>query len=62
MAAERCEEARRAFRLEIGEYPPEYIVCGDEAAVNLLTTYRMNGWCSKKVRARKKCCFVRGTR
>src|SRR5205823_2907335 len=43
-ASERCEEARRAFALEIGAYPVEYLVTADEAAVNVLTTYRTNGW------------------
>lgn len=30
--------------------------------MNLLTTYRMNGWNSRKLRARKHCGFVRGAR
>ncbi|KAJ7626238.1 hypothetical protein B0H17DRAFT_849791, partial [Mycena rosella] len=42
-AAERCEEARRDFALEVGQYPVEYLVTADEAAVNFLTTYRLNG-------------------
>ena len=62
IAFERSEEARRDFRFEIGAYPAEYLVFGDEAAVNLLTTYRMNGWSATTLRARKRCCFVRGTR
>jgi hypothetical protein len=37
-------------------------VCGDEAAVNLLTTYRTNGWSSQRLRARKRCGFIRGAR
>lgn len=61
-AAERSEEARREFRLEIGAEPPERIVTADESAVNLLTTYRQNGWSYRGIRARKKCKFVRGTR
>lgn len=61
-AAERSEEARRAFRLEIGAEPPERIVTADESAVNILTTYRQNGWSYRGIRARKKCKFVRGTR
>lgn len=59
---ERCEELRRNFAYEIGGEPPEYLVTGDEAAVNILTTYRFNGWSVKGLRARKRCCFVRGTR
>jgi hypothetical protein len=47
---------------DIGEFPPEYLVCADEAAVNVLTTYRINGWSLAGLRARKRCCFVRGTR
>ncbi|KAJ7122386.1 hypothetical protein C8R44DRAFT_544890, partial [Mycena epipterygia] len=34
-AAERCEETRREFALEVGKYPPEYLVTADEAAVNI---------------------------
>ncbi|KAF8078346.1 hypothetical protein FPV67DRAFT_1382651, partial [Lyophyllum atratum] len=44
MAAERSEEVRRKFIMEIGAEPPEYLVMADEAAVNILTTYRSNGW------------------
>lgn len=61
-AAERSEEARRQFRMEIGAEAPECIVCADESAVNILTTYRLNGWAYKGIRARKRCKFVRGTR
>ncbi|KAJ7615148.1 hypothetical protein DFH06DRAFT_961117, partial [Mycena polygramma] len=43
-AAERCEHARRDFMMEIGEEPAERIVCADESAVNILTSYRRNGW------------------
>ncbi len=62
VAAERCEEKRQQFCYEIGQYPPEYLVSADEAAVNILTTYRTNGWAVEGLRARKTCCFVRGTR
>ncbi|KAF8160541.1 hypothetical protein K438DRAFT_1460794, partial [Mycena galopus ATCC 62051] len=34
-AAERCEEARRDFALEVGRYPASYLVTADESAVNL---------------------------
>jgi hypothetical protein len=61
-AAERCEESRRAFAMEIGMEPAENIVCADECAVNILTTYRNNGWAYTGVRARQQCNFVRGTR
>lgn len=40
----------------------EYLVAGDEAAVNILTTYRTNGWAVQGLQARKRCNFVRGTR
>lgn len=61
-AAERCEEARRQFRWEIGQESADRIVTADESAVNILTTYRTNGWSFKGMRARKSCKFVRGTR
>jgi len=48
--------------MDIGEEPPERIVTVDESAVNILTTYRLNGWAFKGTRARKSCKFVRGTR
>ncbi|KAF8133505.1 hypothetical protein K438DRAFT_1538154, partial [Mycena galopus ATCC 62051] len=43
-AAERCADARRAFIMEIGDEPADRIVCADESAVNILTSYRRNGW------------------
>ncbi|KAK6997463.1 hypothetical protein R3P38DRAFT_3059166 [Favolaschia claudopus] len=61
-AGERCEDTRREFFMEIGNEPPERLVCADESAVNILTTYRQCGWSFKGLRARKRCCFVRGTR
>jgi len=61
-AAERSEEARRQFRMEIGAEAPECIVCADESAVNILTTYRLNGWAYRGIHAHKRCKFVRGTR
>ncbi|KAJ6522610.1 hypothetical protein B0H19DRAFT_857960, partial [Mycena capillaripes] len=42
-AAERCEHARRDFLMEIGNEPADRIVCADESAVNILTSYRRNG-------------------
>jgi hypothetical protein len=45
----------------VGKYPADYPVTADESAVNLLTTYRFNGWAYKGTRARKACNFVRGT-
>ncbi|PPQ84100.1 hypothetical protein CVT24_002275 [Panaeolus cyanescens] len=62
VAQERCEDARRAFVLEIGGEAPERIVTADESAVNLLTSYRQNGWAFRGLRARKQSKFVRGTR
>jgi hypothetical protein len=61
-AAERCEEAQHDFAIEIGAIPPESLVAADEAAVNVLTMYRTNGWSLQGLRARKRCCFVRGMR
>ncbi|KAJ7713329.1 hypothetical protein DFH07DRAFT_708699, partial [Mycena maculata] len=43
-AAKRCAHARRDFIMEIGHEPAERIVCADESAVNILTSYRRNGW------------------
>ncbi|KAJ7196591.1 hypothetical protein B0H12DRAFT_985715, partial [Mycena haematopus] len=34
VAAERSASKRRAYKHEIGNYPPEYLVFADEAAVN----------------------------
>lgn len=61
-AAERCEEARHQFRMEIGAETLDRIVTADESAVNILTTYRTNGWSYKGIRARKICKFRRGIR
>ncbi|KAJ7182124.1 hypothetical protein C8R46DRAFT_885205 [Mycena filopes] len=61
-AAERCETARRDFIMEIGDEPADRIVCADESAVNILTSYLHNGWSLVGLRSRKRCCFVRGTR
>ncbi|KAJ7302164.1 hypothetical protein DFH08DRAFT_723424, partial [Mycena albidolilacea] len=61
-AAERSKPRRRAYKHEIDHYPPEYLVFADEAAVNILTTYRMNGWSLKGFHVRKSCKFVRGPR
>ncbi|KAJ7735059.1 hypothetical protein B0H16DRAFT_1426180 [Mycena metata] len=46
----------------IGDEPADRIVCADESAVNILTSYRHNGWSLKDLRSRKRCCFIRGTR
>ncbi|KAJ7202544.1 hypothetical protein GGX14DRAFT_330957, partial [Mycena pura] len=43
-AAERCKEARRDFLMTIGNEPADRIVCADESAVNILTSYRQFGW------------------
>ncbi|KAJ7315172.1 hypothetical protein DFH08DRAFT_655628, partial [Mycena albidolilacea] len=43
-AAERCADARRDFLMKIGNEPADRIVCADESAVNILTSYRRNGW------------------
>ncbi|KAJ7208591.1 hypothetical protein GGX14DRAFT_324055, partial [Mycena pura] len=43
-ASERDEELRRDFMVEIGKFPPEYLVFADESAVNVLTTYRDEAW------------------
>ncbi|KAJ7229030.1 hypothetical protein GGX14DRAFT_344831, partial [Mycena pura] len=37
----------------LSRYPPNYLVFADEAAVNILTTYHINGWSQKGLRARK---------
>ncbi|KAF8239291.1 hypothetical protein L208DRAFT_1471778 [Tricholoma matsutake] len=61
-ASEHCKEARNAFALKIGAYPVEYLVAGDEAAVNVLTTYKTNRWLVQGLQARKRCNFVCSTR
>ncbi|KAJ6527763.1 hypothetical protein B0H19DRAFT_969672 [Mycena capillaripes] len=61
-AAERCQNARRDFIMKIGAEPADRIVCGDESAVNVLTSYRHNGWSQVGLRSRKRCNAVRGTR
>lgn len=61
-AQERCEETRLAFQFTISDEPPERLVFVDESAVNILTTYRSNGWALKGRRARKHSLFQRGNR
>jgi hypothetical protein len=48
------------FRMEIRAEPADHLVMADESAVNILTTYRDNGWSYKGTRARKRCEFVQG--
>ena len=62
LAHERNQEDRSEFRRRMANDPPERLVFADESAVNVLTTYRMNGWSLKGHRARKKTKFVRGKR
>ena len=47
--------------MDVGQYPPEYLVAANEAAVNILTTYYTNGWAVRGLQVCKICCFVRGT-
>ncbi|RDB26780.1 hypothetical protein Hypma_005272 [Hypsizygus marmoreus] len=61
-AAECCDEARHKFALEIGNEPPERIVTRDKSAVNILTTFRANGWAYTSVHSCKCCNFVHGVR
>jgi len=61
-AEERCEETRRAFQFAISDEPPERLVFVDECAVNILTTYRLNGWSMKGRRSNKRALFGRGNR
>ncbi|KAJ7652170.1 hypothetical protein DFH06DRAFT_963748, partial [Mycena polygramma] len=44
VASERCDDTRRGFFMEIGDEPADRLVCADESAVNILTSYRRNGW------------------
>jgi hypothetical protein len=46
-AAELCEEKCRHFVLAISNESFERIVTADESAVNVLTTFRENGWAYK---------------
>ncbi|KAJ7346093.1 hypothetical protein DFH08DRAFT_701525 [Mycena albidolilacea] len=57
-SAERCAHARRDFLMEIGDEPADRIVCADESADNILTSYRRNGWSMRGLRACKRCRFV----
>ena len=41
--------------MEIGNKVPERLVMANESAVNLLMTYRLNGWSYKGTRAWKRC-------
>ena len=59
-AAEQCKEAQHKFSFEIGAETPEQLVCADESAVNILTSYWENGWAYKGLPAQKRACFVRG--
>ncbi|KAF8310143.1 hypothetical protein DL93DRAFT_2030715, partial [Clavulina sp. PMI_390] len=43
-AAERNERKRAQFMLRIGQYQPRQLVFVDESALNIKTTYRLNGW------------------
>ncbi|KAF8230764.1 hypothetical protein L208DRAFT_1064332, partial [Tricholoma matsutake] len=60
-ALERCADACQEFTLKVGNEPPERLVCVDEAAVNILTSYRENGWSRQGLHARKRTKFVCGT-
>ena len=61
-AQERCEEAHCQYTLEIGGEPPERLVTADEATVDVLTSYRENGWAPRGMRARKRARFTHGAR
>ncbi|KAJ3928437.1 MAG: hypothetical protein NXY57DRAFT_902023 [Lentinula lateritia] len=61
-AAERLDHKLTDFIMQIKDEPPNRIVCGDEAAVNIHTTYLENGWSMRGVKARKTAKFVRGKR
>ncbi|KAF9227542.1 hypothetical protein BS17DRAFT_653704, partial [Gyrodon lividus] len=42
-AAECSEDLQLNFTMAIGDEPPDCVVCIDESAVNVLTTYHMHG-------------------
>jgi hypothetical protein len=46
----------------IGQESAERLVFIDESAVNIKTTYRLNGWSFRGRRAHKTARFVRGQR
>jgi hypothetical protein len=46
-AAKHCEEAWNEFCCRAGAYPSDYFVWVDESAVDLRTTYWINGWALK---------------
>ena len=62
IAAERCEDARDRFLLEISKESPEQLVFVDETSVNILTTYRAMGRAPKGKRATMRSFFQRGNR
>ncbi|KAJ7301127.1 hypothetical protein DFH08DRAFT_724654 [Mycena albidolilacea] len=57
-AAECRAEACQDFVMKISNEPTDHIVCVDESAVNILTSYRQNGWSLDELRSHKRCCFV----
>jgi len=48
--------------MRAGDEAPESLVFADESALNLLMTYRINGWAYRGQRAKKRANFVRGKR
>lgn len=62
IAGERKEERRCAFMMRVGVENPDRLVFVDETAVNLRSSYRLNGRSARGKRAYRVTNFVRGQR
>lgn len=61
-AMEQTEDSRTAYQFCIGAEDAPRLVFVDESAINLRTTYRLNGWAMRGRRARILAHFQRGKR
>ncbi|KAG8945188.1 hypothetical protein FRC04_001167 [Tulasnella sp. 424] len=61
-AAERSEDARDQYLLQVGQYDPEMLVFVDESAYNRHVSRRTYGWAPMGTRSRRRDFFIRGTR
>ncbi|KIK90927.1 hypothetical protein PAXRUDRAFT_70621, partial [Paxillus rubicundulus Ve08.2h10] len=50
--------SKGSYTMVIGNEPPDQIVCVNESAMNILTTFWMNGWSYGGLCAHKRCNFV----
>lgn len=61
-ALEQTEATRSVYEFKAGGENPQRFVFVDESALNLRTTYRLNGWALRGHRARILAHFQRGKR